>query len=318
MKRRTSFVDLQPSGPDLAGRGVGSDRVVYPADKEWRIVDLRPFGVDCIPVLGRSSYKTLRDGLEMHVHSGYVEISLCLRGHIRYETNDGEQWILPGQMYVSQPTQLHRRCNNPKGMLLYRILFAVPKRERTVLGLSPVETRTLANAIASVPQIVTCHSDRIRKAFERLFELCATSGGTPALRRLEMKTAALELLVAIARESGRPSAVSVWRHPQIEAIAAEMGSNPCVDYDPDRLAARAHLSRAAFFDTFKRITGLSPHAYLVYIRVSRSREDLWRGLKVAAVANKYRFRSSQHFATVFKRITGLTPGACRRRAECLH
>ena len=36
----------------------------YDDGDDWRIIDLRPDGCDCIPVLGRSSFKAVRRGVQ--------------------------------------------------------------------------------------------------------------------------------------------------------------------------------------------------------------------------------------------------------------
>jgi hypothetical protein len=45
-----------------------------------------------------------------------------------------------------------------------------------------------------------------------------------------------------------------------------------------------------------------------FVRVDLSNPKL----SVAAIASRYRFPSPQHFATVFKRITGISPSKCRK------
>jgi AraC family transcriptional regulator len=76
----------------------------------------------------------------------------------------------------------------------------------------------------------------------------------------------------------------------------------------ERLAAVAGLSVTGFKHTFREITGITPHAYLLRKRVERAR-TLLDGNKgsVTDIALACGFPSSQYFATVFKRIVGVTP-----------
>ena len=87
-----------------------------------------------------------------------------------------------------------------------------------------------------------------------------------------------------------------------------MRSAPVEDFPVDALAREAGLSTVAFFDAFKRATGLPPHAFLLDVRVKAAAKDLENpALSVAEVARRYRFSSPQHFATAFKRIMGRPP-----------
>ena len=93
-----------------------------------------------------------------------------------------------------------------------------------------------------------------------------------------------------------------------------MNDHPELDFPIERISAEAALSSGVFTDAFKRATGLTPHAYLIDVRVRRAREDLVNGSEsIGAIAKRYRFPTARHFATVFKRIIGMTPRQSRKR-----
>ncbi|SDF91896.1 AraC family transcriptional regulator [Bosea robiniae] len=69
---------------------------------------------------------------------------------------------------------------------------------------------------------------------------------------------------------------------------------------------RHHLIRA-----FRRETGLTPHAYLVDVRVRRARERLRRGEMPGDVAAATGFCDQPHLTRAFKARFGVTPGAFR-------
>ena len=284
------------------------DRIKYDDGEDWRIVDLRPDGCDCVPLLGRCSFKSVRDGAAMHVHPGHMEITLCLKGNIRYETLGGECQILPGNLLVSQPGKPHRRCNNPKGMLLYRMLVSLPLDGVAILGLSVRESKTLVRRISAFPEGPVPSSARIRAAFERLFMLYDTERRGTVMRRLKMRSAMVELLLAMIELPGLPPSPYGRDNSKVESIISRMDCSPERDFPVGELAAEAALSEVAFTDAFKRATGLTPHAYLLDVRVKRARIDLANpNLSMAAIASRYRFSSPQHFATVFRRIVGMSP-----------
>ncbi|MBR4615022.1 MAG: helix-turn-helix transcriptional regulator [Kiritimatiellae bacterium] len=288
------------------------DANIYVDGKERRTLDLRPDGVACIPLLGLSNFQSVRTGTEEHVHPGCVEISLCLRGNLMFESFGESYPFLPGKVFVSQPSEPHRMRHNPKGLMLNRILFKIPHGDETVLGLPPAESRWLVRELTHFPVRLFPATERVKAAFARLFEVYNTVGRrSSASRRLKMKAATLELLIALVEAPCASASPKGKRNPKVIAIVDEMRQRPDADYPLDVLARRAALSTVAFNDAFKRVTGLPPHAFLLDLRVKAASKDLEdHSLSVAEVAKRYGFSSPQHFATAFKRIMGVPP---RRR-----
>ena len=289
------------------------DPIVYVDGWERRCLDLRPDGVTCIPLLGLSNFQSARTGTEEHVHPGCVEISLCLRGNLMFESLGESYPFLPGTVFVSQPSEPHRMRHNPKGLMLNRILFRIPHGDETVLDLPSDESRWLVHEMTHFPVRLFPATERVKVAFARMFEVYDAAGRRSASRRLKMKSAALELLVSLVEAPHAPASPKGKHNPKIDAVVEEMRKRPEEDYPLDALAKRAALSMVAFNDAFKRATGLPPHAFLLDLRVKAASKDLQsREVSVAEVAKHYGFSSPQHFATAFKRIMGVSP---RRRGQ---
>lgn len=86
------------------------------------------------------------------------------------------------------------------------------------------------------------------------------------------------------------------RDLSLDALAAEVGIGP------------VHLSRV-----FKKVTGLSPHQYVMARRVERAK-SLLRGtdLSISEVALAAGFCSQSHLGNAFRRRVGVSPGEFRR------
>ena len=290
---------------------VAVDPNIYEEGKERRTLDLRPHGVSCIPLLGLSNFQSVRTGTEDHVHPGCVEISLCLRGNLMFESMGESYPFLPGMVFVSQPEEPHRMRHNPKGLMLYRILFQIPAAGESILGLLPDESRWLVKELMRFPTRLFPATERVKTAFERLFEVYDATIRPTSVRRLKMKAAALELLLALVEAPHAPASPKGKLNPRVKAVVREMRRHPEGNYPLEALARRTALSTVAFNDAFKRATGLPPHACLLDLRVKAAAKDLTdASLTVADVARRYGFSSAQHFATAFKRIMGVSP---RRR-----
>ena len=84
----------------------------------------------------------------------------------------------------------------------------------------------------------------------------------------------------------------------------------------DVLAAGAGLSRYAFLRRFAAAYGMTPHAYLVHLRLERAKELLARDhLAVTDVCLEVGFSSLGSFSALFARRTGESPLGFRRRAR---
>jgi AraC-like DNA-binding protein len=59
---------------------------------------------------------------------------------------------------------------------------------------------------------------------------------------------------------------------------------------------------------FKRFTGLSPHSYLVQIKIQNAQRLLQKEKDIASVAYDTGFTDQAHFTRWFKKIMGVTPG----------
>lgn len=281
-----------------------ADPIVYQNRPGRRALDLRPYGIDCIPVLGLSNFRMVHPGTDYHVHPGCIEICLCVRGNLAFETEDATYPFLPGSVFVSTEREPHRMRHNPKGLMLYRILFAPPRPGKRILGLTAKETEWIVRSLTHLPKRLFKSTTRIKDAFETLFTAYDTER-LAAIRSVKLKSATLELLIAVI-EAARllpPKAPD-----QIEAIMKRMREHPDREYAIEDLSKETSLSPSALSETFKRAAGLPPHAYLIDCRIRRAQELLAGGKSsIKAISDMLRFSSTQHFATTFKKITGVSP-----------
>jgi AraC family transcriptional regulator len=80
------------------------------------------------------------------------------------------------------------------------------------------------------------------------------------------------------------------------------------------LAAVAQMSPYYFSRLFKQSTGLSPHQYLLHLRVERAKHLLADPRrKIAEVSDALGFPHQSHFTATFHTVVGMTPRAYQRQ-----
>lgn len=98
----------------------------------------------------------------------------------------------------------------------------------------------------------------------------------------------------------------------IRAAEAHMLAHFAESHCNESLAARAGMSERTFLRRFRAATGRVPAAYLQAVRVEAAKTILEREAKpVQAVATTVGYEDVSFFRTLFKRMTGMTPGEYR-------
>ena len=96
---------------------------------------------------------------------------------------------------------------------------------------------------------------------------------------------------------------------------AMIRNNPQAEYQLRDLARHAHLSVSRFKSRFKAETGISPWQFILNARIEAAKQRLAAEKEsITKIAVDMGFASSQHFATAFKRMMGVTPRAYRQGA----
>jgi AraC family transcriptional regulator len=92
-----------------------------------------------------------------------------------------------------------------------------------------------------------------------------------------------------------------------------MHANLNRDLPLETIAAAAHLSPFHFARLFKKLTGVTPHAYLGSLRVAHAQKLLAEtDLSIIEVGSRVGYSSPSHFAKAFRQAFGISPRAFRQ------
>jgi AraC-like DNA-binding protein len=121
---------------------------------------------------------------------------------------------------------------------------------------------------------------------------------------------------ASSREAKQSGFAVALRDPRIGRALALLHRRPDADWDLARLAREAGMSRTTFAVRFRELVGDPPLKYVTRCRMDRATALLRTSESgIAQVAQRVGYDSEVGFGRAFKRHTGLTPAAYRRRAR---
>ena len=276
---------------------------------EHLTVPLERAGIPNVPAVTLSRYS--RDWISppLHRHRGLLELCFCRRGALGFRCNGRAYRLLPNNIFVSQPSDLHHLYTNCKGMVAYWLFFRYPRAGETVLGLPAGESRALVAALRGIRNRTFAADPEFRTLFPRLFAVLRNEPAGP-LRTLTVRTIVQRLLVLTAESSKNRPTISAFA--KISHLAALLRQNPARRFSLAELAAQANLSEGRFTALFREITGLPPHAYMNDCRLKEVHRRLRVGNEpISALAAEFGFASARHLATQFRSVFGKTPTACR-------
>jgi AraC-like DNA-binding protein len=134
---------------------------------------------------------------------------------------------------------------------------------------------------------------------------------------LALRALSLELLARLAAEPRTPelrTALPPETSVRLRRVTRFLSENFSRRLVLDDLAREAGLSPTYLHGLFTGALGLTPREYLTRLRLARARELLVAtSLPAADVARECGFENVPYFFTLFRKQTGLPPGAFRRR-----
>ncbi len=99
---------------------------------------------------------------------------------------------------------------------------------------------------------------------------------------------------------------------KLRTVLDFVDANYASDLGLSELAAVAGISTFHFAREFKRATAVTPHQYLIKLRIERAKELLSQSeLPLVDVGFKAGFSHQSHFTRLFRKLTGTTPQSYR-------
>jgi AraC-like DNA-binding protein len=220
--------------------------------------------------------------------------------------------VVPGA-HIAVHFDLHAQpALEPFDMLHHQQQLVEPRP----LPAMPVLSLRLAGRTEPLRIALVTRLRRPRAWRERLDPLVAMYGarahrGLPA--RMRATGILTDALLSLARDEDEAPAGDA-PDPRIVALLGELDADCARPWRVGTLARRAGMGVTAFRRAFAQATGAQPRAHLESLRMDRAMRLLIdTDSTIAAVGQAVGYGDPYHFSRVFRRVTGRTPSAVRRR-----
>jgi len=144
-------------------------------------------------------------------------------------------------------------------------------------------------------------------------------------RRLRHATSALEAEIVVAdlittiRDAGALDLPAIHDHGKgargarqaRDFLAAHAHDNPTLE----DVARHAGMNKFVLLRWFRRVFGITPHTFLMAVRVDQARALLASGMSAAESSLFTGFADQAHLSRWFKRLVGITPAAYARQTR---
>lgn len=242
-------------------------------------------------------------GFPRHAHDVYC-IGYVHQGSRIIRKNGASTVIPEGGLFVLNPGEAHE-CSSLNGAHSYSVICT---------GTDVMDTLSSQmsgkDSATSYFRDLPIHDNSLKTLFLRFYQVIKNSPSI--LERDEALLALLSTLVLRHSING-PELKNTGLHGDaILRVREFITENYARDLSLKQLSGIACLSPFYFQRMFLETTGISPHDYLVQQRIRKAKELLASGNSLAQVAQDTGFADQSHFTRIFKRLTGITPGAfCR-------
>ncbi|MBD1588624.1 AraC family transcriptional regulator [Pseudomonas typographi] len=242
-----------------------------------------------------------------HWHDSYL-IGITEQGVQRFNSRRARYDSTPGKVFMLEPGDIHDGdAPSPDGFT-YRMLYLQPAWLDRALGELHTDT-----AWGGLPGIGRVLNDDPALARATLFAFNALHQQDVRMVREAALDTLLERLAAHLHR--RPQQPATLRAPSIARQARDyLVAYHEHDISLHTLAQACGTDRFRLTRAFKAAYGLAPHAWLIQLRLNRSRQLLAAGVQPVDVAGRLGFADQSHLGRWFLRAYGITPGAYQQRA----
>jgi AraC-like DNA-binding protein len=265
-------------------------------------------------------------GLPWHRNEG-IELTFLENGHMDFSVGNNKFILEPNALTITRPWQPHKVGNPNIGPCkLHWIILDVGVRRPHQewlwpdwLQLTKREEKHLTILLSHHEEPVWPLMKSMRPVFQEIGHIITEQSSLDSFTLLKLKLNELFYRLLIELRQIEPPLTkrltSTMRN--VELFLEDLEREPERPWTIEGMARECGLGKTVFMENFKRITNMTPTHYLNYLRVKKSKKLLESRseFSVLDIAMECGFSSSQYFASIFKRFTGMTPSDIRKNGK---
>ena len=271
-----------------------------------------------------------------------AKFHLMLEGGAWLMIDDREpRWLQAGDLVILPHGHMHSMRDDPSSRVeaLDRILIDHPVDDggRMYYGGEGALTRLLCGGFAlqetapghllcSLPDVihVDARSERAGSWVEAVFAMLQDEAdqSVPGAKAIFAKladvflTQALRTFLNETARTGLVDMTAALTDPAISEAVHLIASDLAADWSVGQLAYRVGMSRSAFSERFRELTGESPMRFVTRLRMAQGAGVLATTQRsVSSIAAECGYDSDSSFSKAFKREFDMTPGEYRETAS---
>ena len=270
------------------------------------IIDLASEGLEGFEVIGYYNYLQSFGEIPKEKFDQLFELIFIEKGIQQYEVEDIQFEIQGNEGMIIQPGEIHSTNNQPeqKGSAYWMIFSSNPKKISKGLNISYNEANEIINIFRNNYDRIFHFNEETKKYLKLIF---STKEVNPIIKTLKIKTFLINIFLEIFRSIRYRNEQRQYSLPVMKSLDF-IRSHIREKITLDRIAGVSGISVSYLKYLFKKETGLTPMHYVNREKIKLSSTLLSDSdAKITDVAFELDFSTSQYFATVFKKYTGISP-----------
>jgi AraC-like DNA-binding protein len=259
---------------------------------------------------GRRHISKALPPLPAHTHGTALEIVYVISGQIRYEVNNRFYPVKGGDIFLAFPHEIHGTGQHPEERASFCwIGVDIGLEKESFLGFRNQEALELR---AALREMRTRQFRGIPAIQQHMDCIIDTFLSRSPYRKLVARSACIELLADILKTEHTAPHTQICL-PVLRAfkLIEERLEEKIVLQE---IADQVHISLPHLKKVFREEVGMPPYEYVLRRKMEKAKELLRQpDISTTEIAFRLSFPSSQHFATLFKKMNALTPAAFRKQ-----
>lgn len=281
----------------------------YSADDQYiwtedmKVLPREQLSIPGLHMIGYRNFRHSYEELNLHYHNT-MEIVVTLKGKHHFIADNKLHTLYGGDIFMTTPKEPHGGSNSPQAIsefVWFQFDLSSPK---DFLGLPDKYNQYVFE------QLINYHH-RTKKAHAKDLPLLKDAFFLLASNNIQQQILGYNSFIHFVVNNLCRFDTSLQQSRDEDAIyeaMTYMNSHLTENLNIDAIAEYVHLSPTRFKVKFKEYVGITPHAYIISLRVDTAKVLLKNPLySITQIAYMLNFSSSNHFATVFKKYTGYTP-----------